>query len=194
MVSTWLIISLRIDCVSFAKFDFTLRFKLIELPPYKWIIKGINFGCDKRPPPVCIEPKVHQIFLSFRREEHKPVVRILELRYLLFRDSNLHKYFILSRWRTDAHTLLLFFFLIFTFSIFSLLGARTLLRILRLMLTCALTSCFTILNFSLQLICSCLNWHTCAMETKRKQHVFACLSLISYLELIFRKRERMTYR
>lgn len=189
MISTRLFISFWKYCVSFSKLDFILRFKLMKLPSYKWIIKWIHISCDERPPPISQQSKINQIFLSFRWEVHEPIKRILEFRYFRLSDSQLLKYFILSR--RNTHTLTLLLFLTFIFSFLFRTGTPL---FFRFMFTDTISLCFTTSYFSLKSICCCLYWHSSTMKTKWKKYILAYLSLISYLELALRKWEGVTYR
>lgn len=98
MISASLPILRGVDSVALSKLKFVgSLLELRELPPDEGVIEGILRGGNESSSPVSGEAKVNEILLSSRREEGYPVVRVLELRDLLFSYAKLHEYFVLRQ-------------------------------------------------------------------------------------------------
>ena len=68
----------------------------MKLPADEGIVEGVLTSSDECSTPIGSETEINQVFHSLRREEAQPVKRVLEFRDIRFRNSQLHKDFVLS--------------------------------------------------------------------------------------------------
>lgn len=157
MVSTWLPLRLRKDCVAFAKLNLVVGFQMMELPSDEFVVVWVLICRDHATSPICMNTELLQVSLAQWWEKFEPVVRIGELGNLCFRDVQLHQDFILCKGR---------FYVVFR---------RFFQKLLRRLVASGCIIC----DFTLQTDGRGRDWHSCAMETKWEQGTLAQLSLIA---------------
>lgn len=101
MISTRLSLCLRKDCVALAELNLVFGLEVVELPADEHVVVGVLVCRNKIASPVDVDAKLKQILLSKRWEKIQPVIGMLELRDIFFRDTQLLQDFILSQGRPN---------------------------------------------------------------------------------------------
>ena len=87
MISTRLSLGLRKDSVALAELDLVFGLEVVELPADEHVVVGVLVCRNKIASPVNVDAKLKQILLSKRWEKIQPVIGMLELRDIFFRDT-----------------------------------------------------------------------------------------------------------
>jgi len=181
MISAWLLIKRWVDGVFLTIIDIASIFQSVHLPPDKWVIVGIFAGCNEWPPPINTHTKILQVLLTLWWEILKPVFSIFEQWNLfLCKPKLLHNLILFQRY----FYLCLCWCFIFLTSLFATFVIFLWFFCLFLFFFLWWLDRFNVTRFylPLQSVGSCLNWHTCAMETEWEKSFLSSLFLISDLK------------
>jgi len=101
VIGTRLSFGLRKDSVALAVLNLVFGLKVVELPADEHVVVGVLVCRNKIASPVDVDAELKQVLLSKRWEKIQPVIGMLELWDVFFRDTQLLQDFILSQGRPN---------------------------------------------------------------------------------------------